>query len=142
FRGTRDTKTADAAKIFKENSLNELNALKSTTQLLFERQHITQSLLFQQAFAQLFGDDVRTFKFQLSQHMNDLETQLNVYDMLKPDQCMVERASHGQELKIMLNKLNERQLQIQQYEVQQVRSSVTSLGNETSSGIISDEGND
>ncbi|GJW80746.1 hypothetical protein Tco_0144721 [Tanacetum coccineum] len=60
------------AKIFKENSLNKLNALKSTTQLL-ER----QSILYQQAFAQLFGDSVDTFKFQLSQHMNNLETLLN-----------------------------------------------------------------
>ncbi|GJX97582.1 putative reverse transcriptase domain-containing protein [Tanacetum coccineum] len=60
------------AKIFKENSLNKLNALKSTTQLLEK-----QSILYQQAFAQLFGDSVRTFKFQLSQHMNNLETLLN-----------------------------------------------------------------
>ncbi|GJW90702.1 hypothetical protein Tco_0168255 [Tanacetum coccineum] len=60
------------AKILKENSLNKLNALKSTTQLL-ER----QSILYQQAFAQLSGDSVRTFKFQLSQHMNNLETLLN-----------------------------------------------------------------
>ncbi|GKA37968.1 hypothetical protein Tco_0724533 [Tanacetum coccineum] len=37
------------AKIFKENSLNKLNALKSTTQLLEK-----QSILYQQAFAQLF----------------------------------------------------------------------------------------
>ncbi|GKE49703.1 hypothetical protein Tco_1480961, partial [Tanacetum coccineum] len=55
------------AKIFKENSLNKLNALKSTTQLL------------------------------------------------------------------------ERQLQIQQCKVQEVQSSVTSSGDETSSGIVSDE---
>ncbi|GJU37309.1 hypothetical protein Tco_1185663 [Tanacetum coccineum] len=45
------------AKIFKENSLNKLNALKSTTQLL-ER----QSILYQQAFAQLFGDSVKPSK--------------------------------------------------------------------------------
>ncbi|GKD78078.1 hypothetical protein Tco_1340699 [Tanacetum coccineum] len=43
------------AKIFKENSLNKLKALKSTTQLL-ER----QSILYQQAFAQLFGDSRNT----------------------------------------------------------------------------------
>ncbi|GKE96340.1 hypothetical protein Tco_1581195, partial [Tanacetum coccineum] len=47
------------AKIFKENSLNNLNALKSTTQLL-ERQTFSGCLLYQQAFAQLFGDSVRT----------------------------------------------------------------------------------
>ncbi|GJS90818.1 hypothetical protein Tco_0773454 [Tanacetum coccineum] len=186
------------AKIFKENSLNKLNALKSTTQLL-ER----QSILYQQAFAQLFGDSVRTFKFQLSQHMNNLETLLNAEtlhemdsksalsvikvqferfinsDLLKPldiysrsfssdrevrenfrdytkmtaqtfketiiqnmnsiEQCIIERASHEQELKMTLKKLSERQLQIQQCKVQEVQSSVTSLGDETSSGIISDE---
>ncbi|GJS45818.1 hypothetical protein Tco_0595939 [Tanacetum coccineum] len=44
------------AKIFRENSLNELNALKSTTQLLEQK-----SILYQQAFAQLFGDSLRTF---------------------------------------------------------------------------------
>ncbi|GKD27726.1 hypothetical protein Tco_1233940 [Tanacetum coccineum] len=68
------------AKIFKENSLNKLNALKSTTQLL-ER----QSILYQQAFAQLFGDSFRTFKFQLSQHMNNLETLLNAETLHEMD---------------------------------------------------------
>ncbi|GJY80792.1 hypothetical protein Tco_0493543 [Tanacetum coccineum] len=68
------------AKIFKENSLNKLNALKSTTQLLEK-----QSILYQQAFAQLFGDSFRTFKFQLSQHMNNLETLLNAETLYEMD---------------------------------------------------------
>ncbi|GKC01891.1 hypothetical protein Tco_0993501 [Tanacetum coccineum] len=72
------------AKIFKENSLNKLNALKSTTQLL-ERQTFSGCPLYQQAFAQLFGDGVRTFKFQLSQHMNNLETQLNAETLHEMD---------------------------------------------------------
>ncbi|GJR80430.1 hypothetical protein Tco_0151215 [Tanacetum coccineum] len=161
------------AKIFKENSLNKLNALKSTTQLL-ERQTFSGCPLYQQAFAQLFGDGVRTFKFQLSQHMNNLETLLNAEtlhemdsksalsvikvqferfinsDLLKPldiysrsfssdrevrenfrdytkmtaqtfketiiqnmnsiEQCIIERASHEQELKMTLKRLSERQL--------------------------------
>ncbi|GJV47105.1 hypothetical protein Tco_1437317 [Tanacetum coccineum] len=144
------------AKIFKENSLNKLNALKSTTQLL-ER----QSILYQQAFAQLFGDSVRTFKFQLSQHMNNLETLLNEETLHEMDsksalsvikgnnhpenmnsieRIIIERASsHEQELKMTLKKLSERQLQIQQCKVQEVQSSVTSSGDETSSGIVSDE---
>ncbi|GJT80671.1 retrovirus-related pol polyprotein from transposon TNT 1-94 [Tanacetum coccineum] len=46
------------AKIFKENSLNKLNALKSTTQLL-ER----HSILYQQAFAQLHCDIVKPSSF-------------------------------------------------------------------------------
>ncbi|GKG51685.1 hypothetical protein Tco_0544323 [Tanacetum coccineum] len=55
------------------------------------------------------------------------------------EQCIIERASHEQELKMTLKKLSERQLQIQQCKVQEVQSSVTSSGDETSSGIISDE---
>ncbi|GJU47794.1 hypothetical protein Tco_1217349 [Tanacetum coccineum] len=47
--------------------------------------------------------------------------------------------SHEQELKMTLKKLSERQLQIQQCKVQEVQSSVTSSGDETSSGIVSDE---
>ncbi|GJV96045.1 hypothetical protein Tco_1547622 [Tanacetum coccineum] len=47
--------------------------------------------------------------------------------------------SMRQELKMTLKKLSERQLQIQQCKVQEVQSSVTSLGDETSSGIVSDE---
>ncbi|GJY32103.1 hypothetical protein Tco_0415598 [Tanacetum coccineum] len=45
------------AKIFKENSLNKLNALKSTTQLL-ERQTFSGC---KRAFATLFGQDLETF---------------------------------------------------------------------------------
>ncbi|GKC76938.1 hypothetical protein Tco_1127712, partial [Tanacetum coccineum] len=122
------------AKIFKENSLNKLNALKSTTQLLDR-----QSIWYQEAFARLFGDSFRTFKFQLSQHMNNLETLLNaetlhemdsksalkcdikiekyrklqrillkmtaqtfketiIQNMNSIEQCLIERASHEQEL--------------------------------------------
>ncbi|GJX35447.1 hypothetical protein Tco_0247004 [Tanacetum coccineum] len=68
------------AKIFRENSLNELNALKSTTQLLD-----IQSIWYQQAFARLFGDSFRTFEFQLSQHMNNLETLLNAETLHEMD---------------------------------------------------------
>ncbi|GJZ84947.1 RNA-directed DNA polymerase, eukaryota [Tanacetum coccineum] len=68
------------AKIFKENSLNKLNALKSTAQLLEN-----QSIWYQQAFARLFGDSFRTFKFQLSQHMNNLETLLNAETLHEMD---------------------------------------------------------
>ncbi|GJR56025.1 retrovirus-related pol polyprotein from transposon TNT 1-94 [Tanacetum coccineum] len=55
------------AKIFKENSLNKLNALKSTTQLL-ERQTFSGCILYQQAFAQLIGDSVRTSRQLQIQH--------------------------------------------------------------------------
>ncbi|GJT96822.1 hypothetical protein Tco_1092340 [Tanacetum coccineum] len=109
------------AKIFKENSLNKLNALKSTTQLL-ERQTFSGCLLYQQAFAQLFGD---------SKHFTEMESKSAL-------EC-VDQTSHEKELKMMLTKLSERQLQIQQCKVQEVQSSVTSSGDETSSGIVSDE---
>ncbi|GKB14605.1 hypothetical protein Tco_0848528 [Tanacetum coccineum] len=109
------------AKIFKENSLNKLNALKSTTQLL-ERQTFSGCILYQQAFAQLFGDSVRTFKFQLSQHMNNLETLLNAETLHEMDsksalsviKVQFERTDQFiAELKMTLKKLSERQLQIQ-----------------------------
>nr|GEV22335.1 hypothetical protein [Tanacetum cinerariifolium] len=63
-------------KILKENFLNTFNALKTTTQRL-ERQTFTYCSSFQQAFAHLFHTDTRTFKYELSQNMNNLEKQLN-----------------------------------------------------------------
>ncbi|GJQ92533.1 hypothetical protein Tco_0003672 [Tanacetum coccineum] len=64
------------AKILKENSMNKFNALKTTTQRL-ERQTFTNCPLFQRAFSHLFHTDIRTFKYELSQNMNNLEKQLN-----------------------------------------------------------------
>ncbi|GJW27330.1 hypothetical protein Tco_0041141 [Tanacetum coccineum] len=82
------------AKIFKENSLNKLNELKSTTQLLEK-----ENILYQQAFAQLFGDSVRTFKFQLSQHMNNLETLLNAETLHEMDSKSASKCDQIQFLK-------------------------------------------
>ncbi|GKB56182.1 hypothetical protein Tco_0912368 [Tanacetum coccineum] len=56
--------------------MNTFNALKTTTQRL-ERQTFTYYALFQQAFAHLFHTDVRTFKYELSQNMDNLKKQLN-----------------------------------------------------------------
>ncbi|GJV48379.1 hypothetical protein Tco_1438591 [Tanacetum coccineum] len=104
------------AKIFKENSLNKLNALKSTTQLL-ERQTFTNCPLFQRAFAQPFNDDLRTFKFQLSQHMNNLETQLKaetVHEIdsksaLRNDKRLVNQSNtSGDEHNMSWNECNEK----------------------------------
>ncbi|GJZ05676.1 hypothetical protein Tco_0539469 [Tanacetum coccineum] len=64
------------ANILKENSMNKFNALKTTTQRL-KRQTFTNCALFQQAFSSLLSNDVITFKFELTQHMNNLEKQLN-----------------------------------------------------------------
>ncbi|GJS48464.1 hypothetical protein Tco_0598585 [Tanacetum coccineum] len=184
--------TSSSGSILKEPEIQKLQI-----------QTFSGCILYQQAFAQLFGDSVRTFKFQLSQLMNNLETLLNAEtlheidskstlsvikvqferfinsDLLKPldiysrsfssdrevieifrdytkmtaqtfketiiqnmnsiEQCIVKRESHEQELKMTLKRLSERQLQIQQCKVQEVQSSVTSSGDETSSGIVSDE---
>ncbi|GKB00840.1 hypothetical protein Tco_0828884 [Tanacetum coccineum] len=73
------------AKISKKNSLNKLNELKSTTQLLERQTNFLGLSLYQQAFVQLFGDGVRTFKFQLSQHTNNLETLLNAETLHEMD---------------------------------------------------------
>ncbi|GJX20231.1 hypothetical protein Tco_0222908 [Tanacetum coccineum] len=77
---TEIQKTADSCTRFSMKTPGQLNALKSTTQLLEQ-----QSILYQQAFAQLFGDSLRTFTFQLSQHMNNLETLLNAETLHEMD---------------------------------------------------------
>ncbi|GKF04223.1 hypothetical protein Tco_0034891 [Tanacetum coccineum] len=159
------------AKIFKENSLNKLNALKSTTQLL-ERQTFSDLLKPLDIYSRSFSSDrevrenfrdytkmtAQTFKETIIQNMNSIEQciierasheqelkmtlkklserQLQIQQC---KQCIIERASHEQELKMTLKKLSERQLQIQQCKVQEVQSSVTSSGDETSSGIVLDE---
>ncbi|GJZ02337.1 hypothetical protein Tco_0520298 [Tanacetum coccineum] len=64
------------AKNLKEISIHKLNALKITTQRL-ERHTFTHSLLFERSFSRLFSNDVKTFKYELSQNMNNLEKQLN-----------------------------------------------------------------
>nr|GEU42701.1 hypothetical protein [Tanacetum cinerariifolium] len=58
------------------------------------------------------------------------------------EQCINERVCHEQVLQNTLKRLNERQRQIQQCKVQEVQSSITSLGDKTSSRMVSDEGND
>ncbi|GJW16986.1 hypothetical protein Tco_0024422 [Tanacetum coccineum] len=192
-------------KILKENSLNTFNALRTTTQRL-EMQTFTYCSSLQQAFAHLFHTDVRTFKYELSQNMNNLEKQLNNEilhekdsksalsmikvqfdkfihsDVLKPfdpysssasydrevrnnfkdytqmeaqtfketiiqnmnsiEQCIVERASHVQVLQNGLKRLNERKLQIQECNVQEVKASDASSGDKDCSRIVSDKGND
>ncbi|GJW63457.1 hypothetical protein Tco_0115341 [Tanacetum coccineum] len=65
---------------------------------------------------------------------------LIIQNMNSIEQCIIERASHEQELKMTLKKLSERQLQIQQCKVQEIQSSVTSSGDEKQAGgIVSDE---
>ncbi|GJR20369.1 hypothetical protein Tco_0968896 [Tanacetum coccineum] len=64
------------AKILKENSLNKLNALKTTTQHLSTSNNLIY-YTFRDAFHRLFEADERTFRFVLSQNIQNLEWQLN-----------------------------------------------------------------
>ncbi|GKA31813.1 hypothetical protein Tco_0718180 [Tanacetum coccineum] len=186
------------AKNLKENSLNKLNALKTTIQHLSSSNH-SMYYEFREAFHRLFDANEGLFRYVLSRNMQNLEMQFsnetlhekdsnselraikgqfehfihskmfelskyntnareilqdfNAYTTMEAQtfketiiqnmdsiaQCMVERASHEQELKMTLKRLNESQVQIQECTVQKVQSSVTSSGDETSSGIVSDE---
>ncbi|GJX01608.1 hypothetical protein Tco_0185521 [Tanacetum coccineum] len=186
------------AKILKENSLNKLNALKTTIQHLSSSNH-SMYYEFREAFHRLFDANEGLFRSVLSRNMQNLEMQFsnetlhekdsnselraikgqfehfihskmfelskyntnareilqdfNAYTTMEAQtfketiiqnmdsiaQCMVERASHEQELKMTLKRLNESQVQIQECTVQKVQSSVTSSGDETSSGIVSEE---
>ncbi|GJU88805.1 hypothetical protein Tco_1301228 [Tanacetum coccineum] len=190
------------AKNLKENSLNKLNALKTTIQHLSSSNH---SMYYEFRewgplfFHRLFDANEGLFRSVLSRNMQNLEMQFSnetlhekdsnselraikgqfehfihskmfelskyntnareilqdfnayttmeaqtfketiIQNMNSIEQCIIERASHEQELKMTLKKLSERQLQIQQCKVQEVQSSVTSSGDETSSRIVSDE---
>ncbi|GJT55458.1 hypothetical protein Tco_0990512 [Tanacetum coccineum] len=64
------------AKILKENSLNKLNALQTTTQHLSSSNHLMY-YKFRDAFHRLFEADERTFRSVLSRNMQNLERQLN-----------------------------------------------------------------
>ncbi|GKB14826.1 hypothetical protein Tco_0848749 [Tanacetum coccineum] len=66
-----------------------------------------------------------TFKETIIQNMNSIE------------QCIIERASHEQELKMTLKKLSERQLQIQQCKVQEVQSPLQVQEMNQAVGIVS-----
>ncbi|GJU39311.1 hypothetical protein Tco_1192268 [Tanacetum coccineum] len=112
------------ATIFKENSLNKLNALKSTTQLL-ER----HSILYQQAFAQLFGDILRTFRVFLQVYLNN---EINLATLLMQKHFKKKKRDGFQ----IRSKCDQNSTKCK---VQRVNHTVTSQEDETSSGIVSDE---
>ncbi|GJV43432.1 hypothetical protein Tco_1427968 [Tanacetum coccineum] len=58
------------------------------------------------------------------------------------EQCIVERARHEQEIQNRFKRLNERQLQIQEYMVQKVKASDANSGEKDCSRTVSDKGND
>ncbi|GJR07507.1 hypothetical protein Tco_0790159 [Tanacetum coccineum] len=189
------------ATILKENSLNKLNALKTTIQHL-SSSNTSLYYEFRDAFHRLFDADESFFKNVLSRNMHNLERQLNkvtlhekdsnyalsaikvqfdqfihskmfelskynsnaleitqdfkaytnieaqifketiIQNMDSIEQCIVERACHEQELQKRLKRFNERKLQIQECKVKEVKSSVASLGDTDSSGIVLDKEND
>ncbi|GKE28633.1 hypothetical protein Tco_1444017 [Tanacetum coccineum] len=104
--------------------MNKFTALKTTTQHL-ERKTFTNCPLFQRAFSHLFHTDVRTFKYELSQNMNNLEKQLN------------NEILHENDSKSALS-----MIKIQECKIQEVKASDASLGEKDRSGIVSDKGND
>ncbi|GJX08808.1 hypothetical protein Tco_0196740 [Tanacetum coccineum] len=128
------------AKILKENSLNKFNALKTTTQRL-ERQTFTNSLLFQRAFASLFSNEDRTFKYELSQNMNNLEKKLNIEILHEKDSKSDLKHIITKIEKSRATKVNEIKLQIQECMVQKVKAMDASLGEKDRSRIVSDEEN-
>ncbi|GJU41334.1 hypothetical protein Tco_1194291 [Tanacetum coccineum] len=65
-----------------------------------------------------------------------------IQNMISIEQCIVERATHEQELQNGLKRLNERKLQIQKCKVQEVKASDASSGDKDCSRIVSDKGND
>ncbi|GKE02596.1 hypothetical protein Tco_1390579 [Tanacetum coccineum] len=128
------------AKILKKNSLNKLNALKTTTQHL-SSSNSSMYYKFREAFHRLFNADVRTFKDVLSQNMQNLERQLNKETLHEKDSNSG-LTRHEQEIHNRLKRLNERKLQIQECIVQKVKASDASSGEKDCSRIVSDNGND
>ncbi|GJY36439.1 hypothetical protein Tco_0421817 [Tanacetum coccineum] len=158
------------ANILKENSLNKLNALKTTTQHLSSSNH-SMYYKFRDAFHRLFEADERTFKDVLSQNMQNLERQLNKEPLHEKDsnsglsmiKVQFDKFIHSKVLEpsnynsydletrrdfkdythmeAQTFKLNERKLQIQECKVQEVHASDANSGDNDCSRIASDNRN-
>ncbi|GJX11650.1 hypothetical protein Tco_0201509 [Tanacetum coccineum] len=72
------------AKILKKNSLNKLNALKTTIQHL-SSSNSSMYYEFRETFHRLFNADVGTFKDVLSRNMQNLERKLNKETLYEKD---------------------------------------------------------
>ncbi|GJX84677.1 hypothetical protein Tco_0335451 [Tanacetum coccineum] len=132
------------ANILKENSLNKLNALKTTIQHLSSSNSLMY-YTFKDAFHRLFEADKRTFRrdFKEYTHMEAQTFKETIIQNINSiEQCIIERAKHEQELQNGLKRLNERKLQIQECKVQKVKASNASLGDNDCSRIVSDKEND
>ncbi|GKB51986.1 hypothetical protein Tco_0902739 [Tanacetum coccineum] len=108
-------------KNLKENSLNKLNALKSTQ---FNFSDITEYMVPTSFCNDSLVISIRTFKFLLvSQHMNNLETLLNAETL------------HEMDSKSALSVIKVQFERIQQCKVKRFNQAVTSSGDETSRGL-------
>ncbi|GJW77895.1 hypothetical protein Tco_0139577 [Tanacetum coccineum] len=157
------------AKILKECSMNKFNALQATTEHL-SNHDFPMNFGFKRAFYRLFGEDERTFKFELTQNMKNLETQLNKEtlheqesksafrilnaqfhkfihsEMLKTsnyehDARQARDALHEQDIQKGLQRLNDKKLQIQECKVLELKATDASSGNKVSNGFVSYKGN-
>ncbi|GKD87464.1 hypothetical protein Tco_1358618 [Tanacetum coccineum] len=133
------------AKILKQSSMNKFNALNTTIQRLSNHDFPT-NFGFKRAFYRLFGEDKRTFKFELTHHMKNLETQLNKETLHEEDSKSTFRMTNAQFQKFIhsenrLKRLNDRKLQIQECKVQDVKALDASSRYTDISGIVSDKGN-
>ncbi|GJZ44400.1 hypothetical protein Tco_0591655 [Tanacetum coccineum] len=82
------------AKIFKENSLNKLNALKTTIQHLSSSNH-SMYYEFREAFHRLFDANEGLFRSVLSRNMQNLEMQFS-------NETLHEKDSNSEFLKVTL----------------------------------------
>ncbi|GJU24546.1 hypothetical protein Tco_1163167 [Tanacetum coccineum] len=140
FRGTRDTETADASKDFQRKLIEQIECTQDNNSTSLELYHDPMYYEFREAFHRLFDANEGLFRSVLSRNMQNLEKQFSKETLHEKDSNSELRAIKGQFEHFMHSKmLSERQLQIQQCKVQEVQSSVTSSGDETSSRIVSDE---
>ncbi|GJR26009.1 hypothetical protein Tco_1102241, partial [Tanacetum coccineum] len=133
------SKDANLEMQFSNETLHEKDSNSELRAIKGQFEHFMHSKMFElskyntnareilQDFNAYTTMEAQTFKETIIQNMNSIE------------QCIIERASHEQELKMTLKKKRERQLQIQQCKVPRVSSSITSSGDETSRRIVSDE---
>ncbi|GJT73975.1 hypothetical protein Tco_1033261 [Tanacetum coccineum] len=94
------------AKIFKENSLNKLNALKTTIQHLSSSNH-SMYYEFREAFHRLFDANEGLFRSVLSRNMQKLEMQFSNETLHEKDSNSELRAIKGQFEHFMHSKMFE-----------------------------------
>ncbi|GJR52906.1 hypothetical protein Tco_1403427 [Tanacetum coccineum] len=124
------------AKNLKENSLNKLNALKTTIQHLSSSNH-SMYYEFREAFHRLFDANEGLFRSVLSRNMQNLEMQFSNETLHEKDSNSELRAIKGQFEHFIHSKI---QLQISTvHGFTRLNHRFTSSGDETSSRIVFNE---